>query len=273
VVSLLQTAVSDPGIRVAAIRGLAAFQHSDTPRILIDQYGKFSEAEKTETVHTLTARPEYAMALLDAVERKQIPRTDLSAFTVRQLLGFNQKQISGRISQVWGTIRPASEEKAGLMARYKATLTNDYVKSADRSRGRQIYTQNCASCHRLFGEGGDIGPELTGSQRFNLDYVLENVLDPSAIVAKEYLVTLVETKDGRLLSGIVKQETDRALTFQTQNERVIIPKAEIETRTQSPVSMMPEGIFAKLKDDEVRDLISYLGSPAQVPLPKERSGK
>ena len=272
-VPILQAAISDPGIRVAAIRGLAAFQHPDSARILLEQYKSFAEAEKAETVHSLTSRPEYALALLNAIEQKQIPRSDVSAFTIRQLLGFKNEELNARIGQVWGAIRPASAEKAGLMTKYKTLLSTEYVKQADRSRGRQIYVQNCASCHRLFGEGSDIGPELTGAQRFNLDYVLDNVLDPSAIVAKEYQVTLVETKDGRLLTGIIKLETDRAVTMQTQNERVIVPKGDIEARTQSAVSMMPEGIFSKLKDDEVRDLISYLASHIQVPLPKGKAGK
>jgi len=97
------------------------------------------------------------------------------------------------------------------MAKYKALLTPDFLAKADRSRGRLIFKQTCATCHRLFDEGGDIGPELTGSQRSNLDYVLENVLDPSAVFAKDYQVTVLETKDGRVLTGIIKQENDRVL--------------------------------------------------------------
>src|SRR5262249_24968577 len=116
-------------------------------------------------------------------------------------------------------------------------------------------------------------PELTGSQRANPDYVLENALDPSAVVAREYQVTIVEAKDGRVISGIVKQETDRALTLRTQNESLVVPKNEIEGRTLSPTSMMPEGLLDALSKEEVRDLIAYLASPSQVPLPKKEPGK
>jgi putative heme-binding domain-containing protein len=144
------------------------------------------------------------------------------------------------------------------MKKYKELLTPEYLKAADFSRGHALYTKTCASCHVLFSEGGKVGPELTGSQRANLEYVLENVLDPSGVVPRDYQVTLIELKDGRVVTGIIKQETDKVVTVQTQNEVLLIPRAEIEERRQSPLSMMPEGLFASLKDDEVRDLVAYL---------------
>jgi putative heme-binding domain-containing protein len=156
------------------------------------------------------------------------------------------------------------------MAKYKALLTPGYLQTADTAHGRAVFARTCAACHRLFDDGGAIGPDLTGSQRTNLDYVLENLLDPNAIVYDEYRVTVVETKDGRVVGGLVKQETDKALTLQTQNESVVVPKDEIASRTKSSISLMPEGLLANLKADEVRDLVAYLASPRQVPLPPRR---
>ncbi|HEV3258852.1 MAG TPA: PVC-type heme-binding CxxCH protein [Gemmataceae bacterium] len=268
-VPLLQTLVSDRGLRGPAIRGLAAYGDDATPRVILRRYASLTDLEKSDAIQTLASRPVYALALLKAVERGRVSRRDLSAFTVRQIMGLKDKQVDDKLAQVWGTIRPASQEKAALMDKYRTLLTPDYLKQADRSRGRLVFAQTCASCHRLFGEGGDIGPELTGSQRANLDYVLDNVLDPSAIVPQDYQVTVVETKDGRVLTGIIKQENDKTVTVQTQNERVIVPSDEIETRTKSSISMMPEGLLAKLSNEEVRDLVAYLASPAQVPLPKK----
>src|SRR5262249_13599173 len=132
------------------------------------------------------SRPGYALALLDAVEKGQVPRRDVSAFTVRQLLGLNNNQVGERITAVWGAVRPASKERAALMKKYKDMLTPDDLKAADRPHGRALFGRTCAACHRLFDDGGDVGPELTGAQRNSLDYLLENILDPSAVVAKEY---------------------------------------------------------------------------------------
>jgi putative heme-binding domain-containing protein len=267
VLPLLRDLLQDDSLRSEAIRGLASFSDSDTSRIVLGQYSKFTPDEKADAVHTLASRPSYALALLDAVADKTVARADLNAFTVRQLLALNDKRVTARVNEVWGTLRPASQEKAALMAKYKKLLTADTLKQANLANGRLVYTKNCAACHKLFGEGGAIGPELTGSQRANLDYVLENMLDPSAVVPREYQVSIITTDNGRTLTGIIKEETERALTVQTQNEVVIIPKSEIESRRQSNLSMMPEGILDRLTIEEIRDLVAYLASPAQAPLP------
>src|SRR5262249_38231710 len=150
-----------------------------------------------------------------------------------------------RVAKVWGTIRSPSKDKAALMTKYKSELTPGNLKNADLPNGRAVFAKNCASCHRLFDDGGRIGPELTGSQRANLDYFLENVLDPSAVVAAEYRVTVIELKNGRYLNGIVKEENDKSVTLQTQNEAVVVPKDEIEARRASANSLMPDGLLDK----------------------------
>jgi putative heme-binding domain-containing protein len=152
--------------------------------------------------------------------------------------------------------------------KYKSLLTSDTLAKADVGKGRGLFVKNCASCHRLFGEGGQMGPDLTGSQRTNLDYVLENALDPSAVVPRDYQVTTFLLDNGRVVQGIVLRETVQAVTVQTPNEVLTIPLATIEERKPSKLSMMPEGIFQRLSDEEVRDLVGYLASPQQVALPK-----
>jgi putative membrane-bound dehydrogenase-like protein len=266
---LLQDLLNDNVLRGTAVRGLAAFNDGKTPELILKKYASFTDAEKADAVATLASRPAYALALLDAVEKKDVARADIYAFTARQLIGLNNKEVTERVAKVWGTIRPPSKDKAALMAKYKSELTPGNLKKADLSNGRTIFAKNCASCHRLFDDGGRIGPELTGSQRANVDYFLENVLDPSAVVAAEYRVTVIELKNGRYLNGIVKEENDKSVTLQTQNEAVVVPKEDIEERRASPNSLMPDGLLDKLSKEEVRDLVAYLASPKQVPLPKE----
>src|SRR5262249_35594961 len=159
------------------------------------------------------SRPVYARALVAALEDGRVARTDVDTFIVRQLHGYKDRELSGRLDKAWGTIRPVGEEKAQMMKKYRELLTPEYLKRADVSRGRAVFQKNCASCHTLFDEGGKVGPELTGSQRANLDYVLENVIDPSAVVPKEYQVSIVTTKDGRTINGIIKREDRRTVTL------------------------------------------------------------
>ena len=263
-VPILHDLLSDEALRGPAIRGLAAFDDAKTPRLLLELYPRLNTDEKADAIQTLASRGPYALALLDAIDAKTIPRGDINSYTIRQLQTVKQPELAAKIAKVWGEVRPASADKAKLMAKYKAELTPATLKKANLANGRALYAKSCANCHRLFGEGGDIGPDLTGSQRTNLDYVLENVLDPSAIVPKEYQVTVVVTTAGRTLSGIVKKESDAALTLQLPNEVVVLPKAEIESRTPTKLSMMPEGVIEQLRIEEVRDLVAYLASPVQV---------
>src|SRR5262249_54429438 len=180
---LLRELLADRGMRGPALRGLAAYDDPSTPDVILRQYASFSDAEKADAVATLASRPAYALALLEAMERGQVQRKDLSAFTVRQLLGFNDKRLTDKITRVWGSIRPPSREKAALLAKYKALVSPAALKKADRGHGREVFARACASCHTLFDEGGKVGPDLTGSQRANPEYVLSKVLDPNAVVA------------------------------------------------------------------------------------------
>ena len=264
---LLQGLLKDATLRGASLKGLAAFNDPKTPELILDQYKTFTPEEKLDAVQTLSSRIPYALALLDAVEKKRVPAEDLSNFTVRQMQALNSKDVTDKFTKVWGSIRPAAADKVALMAKYKKTLTADYVKAANKSRGRALFAKSCAACHRLFDSGGAIGPDITGSQRHNLDYILENIVDPSAVVAKEYQVAVVITTGGRTVTGLIKQETDRAVSLQTQNELIVLPRNEIESLKRTTTSMMPDGLMDNLRLEEVRDLIGYLASPVQVPLP------
>jgi len=255
---VLHTLLSEAPLRAAAIKALAAYSHEQTPAHLLKLYDKLTAEEKADVVQTLVSRPAFAIALLTAVQSKAIPRSDISAGMLRQLQALNHEPVTKQLDAIWGTIRPAAQDKKELAARYKALLTSETLAKADLQKGRGLFTKNCASCHRLFGEGGKMGPDLTGSQRANLDYVLENALDPSAVVPRDYQVTTFLLDNGRVVQGIVLRETAQAVSVQTPNEILTLPLGSVEERKPSKLSMMPEGIFQRLSDEEVRDLVGYL---------------
>jgi putative heme-binding domain-containing protein len=176
--------------------------------------------------------------------------------------------VSAQLEKVWGKILPASKEKAALMKKWKETLTEDTLAKADPAKGRAVFVKNCAACHKMYGEGNAVGPELTGSQRANLEYVLENVLDPSAVVPNEYRMINFVLADERVVSGIILRETKDAVTIRTTNDTVIVPVSDITSRKQTNLSIMPDGLLDQMKPDEVRDLVAYLRSKEQVSLPK-----
>jgi len=263
----LQSLLADAAVRGDALRGLGAFDDPATPGLILARYAVFNEAHRADAVAALASRPAFARALLQAVGRGTVPARDLSAAAARQILALNDPDASAALREHWGEVRATTADKAERVAKYQALLTPDRLRGADRSQGREVFRRNCASCHKLFDDGGAIGPELTGSDRANPSYVLENVMDPSAAVGRDYQLTVVATRDGRTLAGMVREQTPAVLVLQTANERLSLDRNDVEEMRPSPASMMPEGLFDRLSEAEVRDLVSYLAAPAQVPVP------
>lgn len=260
----LHKLLDDKALRAAVLSSLAAYDDETTPREILARYPSLAEDEKSEAIATLASRVPYALALLEAVDKKTVPRGDITAHTARQLQALGNKQLSDRLAQVWGAVRKTSDDKDALMARYKALLTPDYVATANLASGRRLFEKNCGTCHRMYGEGGQVGPDLTGSNRKNLDYVLENVLDPSALINRDYRLTLVLTTDGRFITGIATEQPGGTLAVQTATQRIFLAKDDIERMQPSELSMMPEGALDKLADEEIRDLVAYLKTETQV---------
>jgi putative membrane-bound dehydrogenase-like protein len=266
-IPVLQQILAEPALRVRALKGLAAFDDPSTPGAVLGHYGALPAAEKLDAIQTLSSRPSYGIELLEAVREGRVPRTDLGAFTIRQLRSFKDERLDQAIEEVWGKAREASEDKLELIAEHRKRLTPAALKGADLQKGRAIFHRSCQQCHMLFGAGGTIGPEITGSDRANLDYILENIIDPSAVAGKDYLMNQLVLKDGRIASGLILKETESAFTVRTINEEVVVAKEDILQNTLSSLSLMPEDLLAPLTGDEVRDLIAYLASPHQVLLP------
>lgn len=259
--------LTDKVTRRTAIRGLAAYAHPDTPKKLLAIYADLTTEEKFDAVATLASRKEYAFALLDAVEAKKVARGDISAFAARQMFALNDAQLTTRIKQVWGEVRETAADKQKQMAKYKTQLTPVSLKNANLSNGRLVFTKTCQQCHKLFGEGGAIGPDLTGGNRADLDYILSNIIDPSAEVGRDFRMSVVRTTDSRIITGIITERTPTRLAIQTEKEKLIVATEDVESVKDSALSIMPEGQLDKLTKEEVRDLIAYLGSKEQVKLP------
>ncbi len=254
-------------LNTVAVRGLAAFDDPALGDKLAKNYRSFYPQERPAVIETLVSRPAFAKGLLSEMAAGKIARADLSAFQVRQLRSFGNAELTQQLTEVWGELRDSPDDKKQLAAKIKAQQTPEALQAADKSAGRAVFNKLCANCHRLYGHGGAIGPDLTGAGRHNLDYVVDNMVDPNAVVGADYRLSVVVLNDGRVLNGLVSGKTDRALTLQTAKDRVTLALADIDELQASSLSLMPEGQLQPLTDAEVRDLVGYLMHPTQVPLP------
>jgi putative heme-binding domain-containing protein len=265
--------LQDAALRGPALRALAGFNDPNTPDAILAAYASFEGAQRRDALNTLVSRPAFAKALLTAVIAGQVPVQDLTADLVRQLRGFKDPDIQQHLARAYGAVRESSADKKVEIEKYRNIYRAGYSQPGDASRGRVLFNKVCAQCHTLFDSGGKVGPDITGANRTDLNYLLETVLDPNAVIPNEYRSAEIETQDGRSLTGIVKAQDDKTVTLQTVNESLILPTNEIASQRQTELSMMPEGLLSGLTDQEVRDLIYYLTRLGQVPLPAGSEAK
>lgn len=250
----LPALLDDPKLRNDAIRSIAAFDDEELGKVLIKRYPTFSAADKAEAVQTLSSRPKYGWLITTALKEKTIPKRDVSANAARQL----RRVVGSGFVEIWGPIDEVPAD-AKAYSKYKDLLTDKVMVSANLKKGGLLFKNTCGSCHKLYGEGGIIGPDLTGSNRSNLNYLLLNVLEPGAEIQDDYKMVVVTTRDGRTYSGNVASENERQLTLRVVGQdAVVINKSTIQSREVTPVSMMPAGLFETLTDDEIVDLVAYL---------------
>jgi len=256
-------------LQSAALRGLAQYDRPEIAKAIVEAYPQLSIEDRRTAIATLCSRAPGAIAMLEAIESKQIARTDLSADLVRQLDFLNNKELNELLGKVWGQVRTSSAEKVRLIHNYKQLISDASLQKPEESLGREVFAKTCQRCHVLYGIGQHVGPDLTGSNRANLDYLLENVVDPSAVMANEYRPSIVLTDSGQVISGIVRSENEKTVTIQTADAFVTIAKDEIEQRQLSEKSMMPDDQLNSFTPHEIRSLIAYLRTKEQVSMEKE----
>jgi putative membrane-bound dehydrogenase-like protein len=265
--ALCEQLLSERFLNPVAARGLASFDDPAVGAKLARAYRQFHPSERGQLLSVLVSRPSFARALLDAVAEGKIARADLSVFHARQIRGLGDAALNRKLAETWGELREGSADKRQLMDSWRGRLSADALAKADLSRGRLAFNAACASCHTLYGEGGKAGPDLTGGGRSNLDYLLENILDPSAVVTADFRMSILDLKDGRVLNGVITARTERTLSVMTMTESLTLERAAIDSIQESSLSLMPEGLLEALPPDEARNLIAYLMHSGQVPVP------
>ena len=262
--AFVRSLINDKVLGTSARLGLAKFSEADVPKALLATWPERSQEWRAANVTTLTSRANWAAALLDYVKEHPIARNDITTARARQIQNLGDEALTQKLTQVWGELRDTPAAKKEALAKWTQLLTSDSIQKADPAKGKVIFTSLCGACHKLYGEGGSLGPDLTGGNRHKLSYLLENIIDPSAIVPAHYRVSVISLKDGRVLSGVIPEKTERSITVQTQVERLVIESSLIAEQKQLPLSLMPEGQLQALGEEQARHLFAYLMSQGQI---------
>ena len=266
---VLRGLLQNAALRREALRGLGAFEDAKTPPAILGVFAKLNTEGKRDALTTLASRVSFANALMAAVVRGTVKANELPADIVRQLRAHGVKEINVQLDEVWGVSRSSPAEKLAEIAKYKKMLEAKGGQPENLPRGRALYQRTCAQCHKLYGAGGEIGPDITGSDRNNLDYLLTNIIDPNAEIPNDYRTTILHTNDKRILVGVILRDEGQSVTIATPAEVVTLAKRDVAAVEPQGFSMMPEGLVLALKEDELRDLVAYLRGSRQVAFPEE----
>ena len=243
-------------LTVEAIRGLGQIGGDEVSDDLLADWNSFSPGTRVAVAEVLVSRRRWATALLSALEAKTISSMELPVSAIRALAESKDEFLRQRATQVIGRIRPASADKQKIIEqKRKMILTGD---PPNLQAGRELAAKTCLNCHKLYGEGADVGPDLTGVGRSSLDALLSNVIDPNQVIGKGYENVLIETKDGRSLSGRLVESTDsRVKLLAAGPKEEIVARADIESMRTSELSVMPEGL-EQMPDADFRNLILFV---------------
>ncbi len=255
---------SSHSVRRAALRALQAFDDPQIGREILTAYSTLpaDQGVRPQAIDVLSKRPAWAVALLREVEAKKIKATDVPFEVIERIKLHKDSAIAPLVQKLWGHTRQTPKELQQRMAAVAKVVTSG---QGDSAAGKQLFTTACAACHKLHGEGQTIGPDLTGYERDNLDFLLLAIVDPNAGLREEYTNFELETTDGLLLTGYIIERAAQSVTIEDGLQgRVIVPKSKIKSLQASATSRMPEGLLDALNEQQVRDLFGYLRSKGPV---------
>jgi putative heme-binding domain-containing protein len=248
-----------PSLQRVSLQALAAF---DDPKIgaTICQQLHSSLPRADDLQHTalrvLASRPTWSKQLILEVESRRLKIEHVPLDVVQQMFLHEDSDLRARLEKHWGRIRGSPEDRMAEIQRVRELLK---VNAGDLQQGRELYGKKCGTCHKLFGEGGNTGPELTGYERDNLTFLLPAIIDPSAAIREEFTNYQILTTDGRVLTGLIDHQDNQTVTLRgVDNQTTMVHREDIDRLQAIRESLMPEGIFKDLSDDQIRSLLRYV---------------
>ncbi len=252
--------LDDAGLRREVLPALARFDDPAIASAILVRFDRFEETERTAALDTLTARPAFSEALLEAIADGTLERRILTGHHARRIAMLGDPAATAKLEQVWGRIGSSPDEQVRLIDSLEKQYQEAPLWAYDAGAGRALFNQLCAACHQAKGAGNHIGPDLTGSGRNGIRYFLENIVDPNAVVGSDYHLTVLQLADGSTVAGMIEADSGTALTVRTLVDSLVVRKSDIKERTTLEQSLMPPNLLQPLEDRERIELLKYLNS-------------
>jgi putative membrane-bound dehydrogenase-like protein len=253
--------LSAPALATGFINALSESRNPETAQVILDHWPKLTPSARRAAIVALLRRPEWTRTLLDAVEKGTLHRTDLATEHWSQLKQSPNRIVARRAERLSGAAPAGSTAISADREEIVKKLLPLAKEKGDPARGKEVFAANCAVCHVFDGQGGKIGPELTGiASRDRTDILLE-ILDPNRSLEANYRMWNVTTKDGQTFSGRLEAETQTTVEIlDITAQKHVVQRKDIASLDASQLSIMPAG-FESLPPDDLKALVEYLARP------------
>ncbi len=246
-----------PSFRGQVLSALSKLEGPEVGKTVLSHYARLEPDLRPRAVEVLTERPAWAKALMKAVAEKKVPAGAVNVNQVRRMLASKDAELAKQVKAVWGTVREGRSGEREKVVREMQQLLNKVP--GDAKRGIVVFKNVCAQCHKIHGEGQDVGPDLTSNGRATFEQLLSNVFDPSLVIGVGYQAVTVETTAGRSLTGLLVEDGPMRVVLKLQGgKQEVVPRRLVENVSVSPLSLMPEGMEKQLKPQEIADLFAFL---------------
>ncbi|HRX81451.1 MAG TPA: c-type cytochrome, partial [Pirellulaceae bacterium] len=255
--SLLRSSKTPEVVRSRLLGAMGRYDSPDVANFVLSCYDDLSSDLQPQAIELLTQRAAWSRSLLEAIGRQELPTNVLNVNQVRTLLSSSDKELVALVTSQWGAVRTErSPEREGIIRQMHDQLRQ---VSGDAYRGREVFNRVCGQCHKIYGEGQDVGPEITRNGRGSFEHLLSNVFDPSLVIGASYQARSVITADGRILTGLLAEDNEQRIVLKIQGGKLeIVPREDVEEIAISKLSLMPEGLEKQLTVNQLADLFAFL---------------
>lgn len=258
---LLGSANASGALKQAALYSLMRYDEAETGSRVVKLYPDILRADpdvKLATLSLLTSRADWANALISNVQGiKTIKPDDVPMEMVNRMKLLGDKKLEAQLYTIWPQSKETNVSERGT--RIAAVQNILKTGKGNGAKGKEVYTTLCSSCHKLFDEGADIGPELTGYDRRDVNYFILNTVDPNADIREGYATYTLRAKTGQTLVGRLTEKSGQTVKIKPMaGEELTFSMNEVESLEPLPVSLMPERLLDDLSEQQIRDLFHYI---------------
>ena len=231
IAAMLASPKLDPTLQSAGLNALGKFDTAEVAVAVLRAYPQFPPPVQAQAITLLTQRPAWSRQLVMAVQANQLPASAVGLSHLRSLLASRDPELAAMVKKQSGAVRTErNPEREQVIAKIRELLGK---QPGDEVRGQVVFQRVCGQCHKIHGTGQEVGPDITSNGRSSFDQLLSNVFDPSLVIGPSYQAVTVVTTDGRVLTGLLAEDSAQRVSLKTQGERWKRSRAMTSTKSRN----------------------------------------